>query len=246
MFVGIYDTVGFNVWYSNTCDAFQKRCWAWRDMVRIARKNPTPKLNCWFCPHRAEHDVSASLASPSWSSFSHDEMGCRQSWRTWLWNLCGGFVVWEGRLYEKFGFIQTDLIWMRRDDPEPDEEWKRLEETYPFTAAWLWRPKLGISVGEKVWTAHICSLVTIFLKIPFHMNSKNLKNLSILGIANIIFRAGTSKSTTSVGLTTFIPSGITAWFSFTRPRMLLKFRPWSMVLKSGHGWLWCLTPYIWH
>jgi len=64
---------------------------------------------------------------------------------------CDMFVEasWHGgQVYRKFGFIHVDEYWTRREDPEPDEEWKILEETYPFTAAWMWRPKQRVSAGQ--------------------------------------------------------------------------------------------------
>lgn len=54
-----------------------------------------------------------------------------------------------GHVYRKFGFVQVDKYWTRKDENETNDEWKKLEETYPFTAAWMWRPKQGVSTKER-------------------------------------------------------------------------------------------------
>ena len=55
-----------------------------------------------------------------------------------------------GQVYRKFGFIEIDeLATPKREDEEPDEEWKMLERNYPFTATWMWRPKQGVHAGKK-------------------------------------------------------------------------------------------------
>jgi GNAT superfamily N-acetyltransferase len=46
-------------------------------------------------------------------------------------------------LYRKFGLVDIEAISTSRPEEESDKEWKRLEETYPFEATWMWRPKQG-------------------------------------------------------------------------------------------------------
>jgi GNAT superfamily N-acetyltransferase len=55
-----------------------------------------------------------------------------------------------GHVYRKFGFVQVDRYCIRRDEPKPDDEWKKLEETHSFTAEWMWRPKQGIFTEQSV------------------------------------------------------------------------------------------------
>jgi GNAT superfamily N-acetyltransferase len=50
----------------------------------------------------------------------------------------------EGRLlYQNFGLLDVDKLSTPRPEGETDGEWKKLEEMYPFTATWMWRPKQG-------------------------------------------------------------------------------------------------------
>jgi ribosomal protein S18 acetylase RimI-like enzyme len=47
-------------------------------------------------------------------------------------------------LYRNFGFVEIEELSTPRPEGELDEEWKKLEEDYPFEATWMWRPKQGI------------------------------------------------------------------------------------------------------
>jgi hypothetical protein len=47
-------------------------------------------------------------------------------------------------LYRNFGFVGVEELSTPRPEGELDEEWKKLEEDYPFEATWMWRPKQGI------------------------------------------------------------------------------------------------------
>jgi hypothetical protein len=50
-------------------------------------------------------------------------------------------------LYLNFDFVELDKLSTPQPDGEVDEEWKRLEEAYPFEPTWMWRPKRGITVS---------------------------------------------------------------------------------------------------
>jgi ribosomal protein S18 acetylase RimI-like enzyme len=47
-------------------------------------------------------------------------------------------------LYRNFGFVEVEELSTPRPEGELDEEWKKLEEDYPFEATWMWRPKQEI------------------------------------------------------------------------------------------------------
>jgi len=92
-----------------------------------------------MCTHPSHRRRGAASLMLQWGVDKAKELNCdmfvEASWH-------------GGQVYQKFGFLHVDEYWTRRVDPEPDEEWKMLEETYPFTATWMWRPKQGVSAGQ--------------------------------------------------------------------------------------------------
>jgi hypothetical protein len=81
-----------------------------------------------MCTHPQHRRRCAASLMLEWGVNRANEMNCdmfvEASW-------------YGGQVYRKFGLTGGDEFWTRRTDPEPDEEWKKLEEAYPFKAAWM-------------------------------------------------------------------------------------------------------------
>jgi GNAT superfamily N-acetyltransferase len=93
-----------------------------------------------MCTHPKHRRRGAASIMLQWGVDRADELNCE---------IFVEASTHGAQVYRTFGFIFVDEYWIRRGNPEPDEEWKMLEETHPFTAAWMWRPKQRVRDQEQ-------------------------------------------------------------------------------------------------
>lgn len=75
-----------------------------------------------------------------WGVDKADELGCDAYMEA---------TTYGRHLYEKFGYVATGTHEIKKRDREHvDEDWKMMEEKWPFTYEWMWRPKFGKYDGK--------------------------------------------------------------------------------------------------
>jgi len=111
-------------------------------LKRQAERCPMP--NIWLnmmCTHPDHRRRGAASLMLQWATKLGDELN---------YEMFVEASIYGSEVYSKFGFIEKDKLDTRREDPEPDEEWKMLEKKYPFNATtWMWRPKQGVQDGKQ-------------------------------------------------------------------------------------------------